>query len=644
MRLTNSILITLLLIAAALVAGCTTTTTNTTTPVAPTADRLVLLTEEYPPFNYHEEGRLTGLSVDLLNETLQGLSTGQQVDEVQSLPWDVAYRRALAETNTVLFATSRLPAREHEFKWAGPIAPERSVLFALREHNLSISGPANLTRLRIGVVRNDAAVQKLADLGVPEAQIHQADRQEELPAWLDAGEIDLFAYGEGAGRMLAQQGNGSVYRFVPVYTLAEVQTWFAFNRNTSDATVARFQAALDRLSSERDADNLSVRDRILARYVPEVALGQMTFRTEEYPPYSSAANGTIEGVAPDLLRATAGRLNATLRPDQIELGTWADAYRSALDIDNTVVFSTARTPAREALFQWAGPIARLHYVVLADRNRTMPADGLAGLRITTIRDSASVAYLRERGVPDAKVRYESGPDTMIEAIRNGSADALAYSLLPARSLLSQHGVDPNRFAVIETLGEHELYFAFNRNVSPLMVNTFNRTLAALKTDKDVSGIAPYERILYRHVGPERSSAKANQTGAMAVVNLTAEHLAADAAGTLEAINRGVAPYRDPVDPEVYAFVYDTNLTMVAHAANYHLVGQNYHGRTDVTGKAFRDEFLATAQSKGSGWVDYIYVNLAESRLSEKTTYCRLARGSDGHDYVVCAGTFRDSRS
>ena len=646
MRSISWCLITLLLIAAALVAGCTTATTNgtsanTTVPAAPAGDRLVFLTEEYPPFNYHDGGRLTGISIDLLNETLQRLGTGQTTDEVQILPWEVAYNRTLVEPNTVLFATSRLASREHDFLWAGPLTPERSVLFALREHNISIGAPTDLARLTIGVVRNDAAIQKLVDLGVPAANIHQADRQEELPAWLDEGEVDLFAYGEGAGRMLAQQGNGSVYRFVPVYTLAEVQTWFAFNRNTSTATVARFQAALDRLSTERDADNISVRDRILARYVPEVALAQMTFRTEEYPPYSSAANGTVEGVAPDLLRATAGRLNATLRSDQIVIGTWADAYRSGLETDNTVIFSTARTPEREALFQWAGPIARLHYVVLADPNRTMSADGLADLRIATIRDSASVAYLRERGVPDAKVRYESGPGAMIEAVSNGSADALAYSLLPARSLLSQHGIDPNRFAVIETLGEHELYFAFNRNVSPLMVNTFNRTLAALKTDKDAAGVAPYERILYRYVGPERSSAKANRTGAMAVVNLTAERLAADTAGTLEAINRGAAPYRDPADPEVYAFVYDTNQTMVAHAANYHLVGQNYRGKTDVTGKAFRDQFLATALSEGSGWVDYTYVNLAESRLSEKTTYCRLTRGSDGHDYVVCAGTFRD---
>ena len=174
-----------------------------------------------------------------------------------------------------------------------------------------------------------------------------------------------------------------------------------------------------------------------------------------------------------------------------------------------------------------------------------------------------------------------------------------------------------------------------------MVQAFNQSLSALKTDKDAAGVAPYERILSRYVGVECTEARTNRTGAMTLVNLTAERVAADVPGTFRTINAGIAPYRDPIDPEVYAFVYDSNLTLIAHAGNYRLVGQNYRGRTDVAGKAFRDEILATATATGSGWVDYVYVNINESRLSLKTTYSRLVRGSDGQDYVVCAGTFKD---
>lgn len=654
MRTIIHVSFTVLLLAAILVVGCTTTpstpggspvpNTSGTTSTASTPDRLVFLTEEYPPFNYHDNGVLAGISIDLLNRTLQQLGSIQRVDEVETLPWEVAYNRTRTEPNTVLFATSRLPSREHEFKWAGPIAPERSVIFVPRGGNVTISGPADLARFRIGVVRDDAAVQKLADLGVPAGQVRLADRQEDLPAWVETGEIDAFAYGEAAGQMLAAQGNRSPYRFVQAYTLIEVETWFAFNLQTPDETVARFQAALDRLSAERNPDNLTVREEVLVRYLPADALSRMTFLTEEYPPFNTGVNRTIEGIAPEMLRAATEQLNATLRPDQLRLGTWADGYRAALESNHSVVFSTARTPEREELFRWAGPIGRLQYVVLVDRDHA-PANGdLPGLRIVTIRDDVSVSLLRQAGVPETSIRLESGPAAMVEAVRNGSATALAYPLLPARSLLSRYGVDPKRFEVAKTLGEEEMFFAFHRNTSPVVVEAFNSTINALKTEKDVDGVAPYERILYRYVGPECSSTRSNTSGAKAVVDLTAERLAADAPGTLARINSGVAPFRDPSDPEVYAFVYDTDQTMVAHAANPRLVGLNYHGKTDVAGTPFRDRFLETARSKGAGWVDYIYVNLAESRLSEKTTYCRMVRGSNGTEYIVCAGTFQNCES
>ena len=343
-----------------------------------------------------------------------------------------------------------------------------------------------------------------------------------------------------------------------------------------------------------------------------MALARTTFLTEEYPPLNTGANGTIEGIGPDMLRAAAGQLNLTLRADQLRLTTWTDAYRTALERNDTVVFSTARTADREDLFQWAGPIARLQYVVLADRNRTVAGDDLARYRIATIRDDTAATYLHEAGVTDSSILYETDPAALIAAIGDGRADALAYPLLPARALLSRYDGEPDRFEVVRLLGERDMYFAFNRNVSPIVVRAFNQSLAALKTERDAAGVAPYERILYRHVGVECSTGTANLTGAMAVVNLTADRMAADAPGTFRAINAGLAPYRDPVDPEVYAFVYDTNLTMVAHGSNYRLVGQNFRGRTDVAGTAFRDEILATATAKGSGWVDYVYANMTRA--------------------------------
>lgn len=82
------------------------------------------------------------------------------------------------------------------------------------------------------------------------------------------------------------------------------------------------------------------------------------------------------------------------------------------------------------------------------------------------------------------------------------------------------------------------------------------------------------------------------------------------------------------------------MTIVAHADNIRLVGVSYKGKTDVSGKAFRDQIVAGALANGTGWEEYIYINPVEAGLYYKTTYYRLTRGSDGNLYIVSSGNYK----
>jgi polar amino acid transport system substrate-binding protein len=65
------------------------------------------------------------------------------------------------------------------------------------------------------------------------------------------------------------------------------------------------------------------------------------------------------------------------------------------------------------------------------------------------------------------------------------------------------------------------------------------------------------------------------------------------------------------------------------------------GKADVSGKMFRDELVSGALQKGTGFVDYIWTSPSEEGLFYKTTYYRLVIGSDGVQYVVCAGRYKE---
>jgi len=88
--------------------------------------------------------------------------------------------------------------------------------------------------------------------------------------------------------------------------------------------------------------------------------------------------------------------------------------------------------------------------------------------------------------------------------------------------------------------------------------------------------------------------------------------------------------------DLYAFVYDSNMTIVAHPFKPELVGRNLIDKKDWPGgKFFRKEIKEIAQSKGTGWVDYEYENPVSKLRDPKTTYVERV-----DDLIICAGAYK----
>lgn len=56
---------------------------------------------------------------------------------------------------------------------------------------------------------------------------------------------------------------------------------------------------------------------------------------------------------------------------------------------------------------------------------------------------------------------------------------------------------------------------------------------------------------------------------------------------------------------------------------------------DTDGKLFRKEIVEVAKNKGSGWVDYKYMNPETKKVEHKTTYILKVE-----DTIVCCGTYK----
>jgi cytochrome c len=87
--------------------------------------------------------------------------------------------------------------------------------------------------------------------------------------------------------------------------------------------------------------------------------------------------------------------------------------------------------------------------------------------------------------------------------------------------------------------------------------------------------------------------------------------------------------------ELYVFAYDFQATIVAHPKNAKLIGKNLMEVPDNDGKLFRKEIVELAKSKGSGWVDYKYMNPETKKPEPKTTYIQKAG-----DLIICCGAYK----
>ncbi|MCF8209844.1 MAG: transporter substrate-binding domain-containing protein [Rhodoferax sp.] len=132
----------------------------------------------------------------------------------------------------------------------------------------------------------------------------------------------------------------------------------------------------------------------------------LNFLTEENPPLNFLRDGKVGGMASEAVREMARRASL---PANLQLLAWADAYGRAQQEEASCVFSTVRTPDREKMFIWLGPIARGEwsmFVLQGFSGEVRKIEDLKKYRIGVVRD-ARANYLRNSGFTDLVVRDQN---------------------------------------------------------------------------------------------------------------------------------------------------------------------------------------------------------------------------------------------
>ncbi|NRD74980.1 transporter substrate-binding domain-containing protein [Shewanella sp. VB17] len=228
--------------------------------------QLEYLTESYPPNNYIKEGKLEGISVDLLLASMASLNEPLDISQIQLLPWSRGYMMVNSRKNRVLFSMTRTPAREKLFSWVGPITTTRVVLFSRQQDKIVIDDIDSLNKYTIGVIRGDVGESLLISSGVNDKQLIRVNNVTSLFKMLNLGRIDLFSYEENAGRWFIKETKLNTEDFKVVHTLQESDLYFAVSLGTQQKLIDKLQLAVENVKKNTLENGKTQYEMIMEKY------------------------------------------------------------------------------------------------------------------------------------------------------------------------------------------------------------------------------------------------------------------------------------------------------------------------------------------------------------------------------------------
>jgi polar amino acid transport system substrate-binding protein len=210
---------------------------------------LTLLTEESPPFNYAENGKVTGSVTEIVRQLLA--RSGQSATIEMAPQWDTAFTRAQAEKNTCIFATARLENRERLFLWVGPLATNLWALYGKGDFAVPIRALKDLAPYKIGAVTRDAKGDFLRENAVTNLKFVREDVDNPPRLLLPADNpdhIDLWITGRYGAREIARLAKVSDIKLV--FIAAEQPLYLACNPQTDRGVVKALSDALELLKGD----------------------------------------------------------------------------------------------------------------------------------------------------------------------------------------------------------------------------------------------------------------------------------------------------------------------------------------------------------------------------------------------------------
>ncbi len=212
------------------------------------AQELQAYTEDWPPYNYLQDGKVSGIASDILKEAC---ALEKILCPVQLVPWARAYKTVQDTPNSLIYGIAKTPNREAQLLWVGPILPRTTWIYVRPEIAAKVKNLHDLDSLKIGMIRGEASVDELLNAGVSREAIVLFNSNNDVMRMFKLAKIDVLVNTE-IGMAMNQKNfeiaDNKVIRAMKFFDGGSI--YFGLNLHSDPVLVEKLQNAVDKLKRE----------------------------------------------------------------------------------------------------------------------------------------------------------------------------------------------------------------------------------------------------------------------------------------------------------------------------------------------------------------------------------------------------------
>lgn len=212
--------------------------------------------------------------------------------------------------------------------------------------------------------------------------------------------------------------------------------------------------------------------------------------TEEFAPFNYTENGQNKGLANEILDRMTAKTGLTV---ERKVYPWLRAVEGVQGLENSLLFTTVRTPERENKFLWVGPFddCEIWLIKLNSRKDVSAAniEQAKSYRVGAPRGSAGHGLLLSKGFQEGQLDLSLDEARNIRKLYAGRFDYSVGLIVPHYASAKKLSLPVEQLEPVLRLEKGlGCYFAFNPKVDPKLFQRFSDAFSAMKKSGELEKI------------------------------------------------------------------------------------------------------------------------------------------------------------